>query len=178
MLDASGDPLSDWGAPVWSSDDPAIARVDETGLVVAVSPGATTITALAGETSGSARVVVTEAGGGGSDPGGDAPVVTAADARATLSRLGRMTFQTTAPPQLRRARDEAQAIWDADPDAIPTNLRVAAAVIVGQASLALNDAGEAESWARRALALDPNNRSAQATLCSARPESCPPGGQP
>jgi alpha-tubulin suppressor-like RCC1 family protein len=43
----------------WSSSDTAIATVDSTGQVVATGPGSTTITAAAGDISGSATLQVT-----------------------------------------------------------------------------------------------------------------------
>lgn len=51
------------GEPVaWSSAAPAIATVDGSGLVTAVAPGATTVTATVAGVSGSAQVSVNEVG--------------------------------------------------------------------------------------------------------------------
>lgn len=56
--DASGNTLGD--RPVsWSSSDPGVATVSGTGLVTALRPGATTITASSEGKSGSATVTVT-----------------------------------------------------------------------------------------------------------------------
>ena len=47
-------------AITWSSDTPAVAKVDNFGLVTAVAAGTATITATAGECSATATVTVTE----------------------------------------------------------------------------------------------------------------------
>ena len=47
-------------AVAWSSDDPAVASVDGSGLVTAIADGTATITATAGSVSGRATVVVRE----------------------------------------------------------------------------------------------------------------------
>jgi hypothetical protein len=55
--DGSGEPAGAL-AVTWSSGDAAIARVDGSGRVTGMAPGTTTITARAGDVSGSAAVVV------------------------------------------------------------------------------------------------------------------------
>ncbi|TCL43144.1 Ig-like domain-containing protein, partial [Harryflintia acetispora] len=45
-------------APVWSSSNPAAATVNQTGLVTAVAPGSTTVTATVGGKSGSSTITV------------------------------------------------------------------------------------------------------------------------
>ena len=45
----------------WSSDTPAVATVDNYGLVTAVAPGTAVVTATAGDQSASVTVTVTEA---------------------------------------------------------------------------------------------------------------------
>ncbi len=70
--DASGNALP--RPTTWSSGDASVATVDGTGLVRAVGPGSTSITATMGGRAGSATVVV-----------GDAPVVGLEPAFATLS---------------------------------------------------------------------------------------------
>ena len=62
----------------WSSSDAAVATVDSTGLVTAVSAGSATITAAAGGATGTAVVTVVQAAGS----------VTVEPAEATLSALG------------------------------------------------------------------------------------------
>jgi uncharacterized protein YjdB len=47
------------GAVRWTTSDPAVAVVSETGLVTAIAPGTATITAAAEEVTGAATVVVT-----------------------------------------------------------------------------------------------------------------------
>ena len=57
VLDAAQNPLT--GRPVsWVSGTPAVATVDNSGLVTAVAPGSATITATAGGISGTATVRV------------------------------------------------------------------------------------------------------------------------
>ena len=60
VADRNGSTLN--AAPVlWTSSDPAVARVDEFGQVVAKQPGVATITATAGEHVAQSRVVVKQA---------------------------------------------------------------------------------------------------------------------
>ena len=47
--------------PVWTSENPSIATVEQDGSVIARSPGATTIIALIGELSARSRIVVHQA---------------------------------------------------------------------------------------------------------------------
>ena len=57
--DQLGRPIT--GATVaWSSSDTAVATVDTSGLVTAVANGSATVTALAGDVSGSASIVVSQ----------------------------------------------------------------------------------------------------------------------
>jgi hypothetical protein len=56
-LAENGDPVED--APIeWTSSDPAVVDVSETGLLVAQGPGAAEVTAAVGEVSASATVAV------------------------------------------------------------------------------------------------------------------------
>ncbi|WP_419940584.1 choice-of-anchor B family protein [Candidatus Palauibacter sp.] len=57
VRDAGGSTVED--APVtWSSSDPAIVTVDETGLVTAIARGRATVTATSGQTDGAVSVAV------------------------------------------------------------------------------------------------------------------------
>ena len=63
VYDIDGEAIPD--APVtWSSSDPAVARVDGTGLVTAVFNGTTQITATSGDARESARITVDISGTG------------------------------------------------------------------------------------------------------------------
>lgn len=55
MLDSAGNVLTD-RAVAWSSSDPAVATVDTTGLVTALVPGSTSITAMSEGIAGSASL--------------------------------------------------------------------------------------------------------------------------
>jgi hypothetical protein len=57
VLDARGHPIALLDAS-WSSGDPAVAAVDSTGIVSAVSPGETQLTAAAGGLQATVRLVV------------------------------------------------------------------------------------------------------------------------
>ena len=59
VRDQLGRPITD-AIVVWSSADTAVATVDTSGLVTAVADGSATVTALSGEVSGSASVVVSQ----------------------------------------------------------------------------------------------------------------------
>ena len=59
VRDQIGRPITD-AIVVWSSADTAVATVDTSGLVTAVANGSATVTALSGEVSGSASVVVSQ----------------------------------------------------------------------------------------------------------------------
>jgi uncharacterized protein YjdB len=58
VKDAGGNTL-DGRDVTWKSDNTAVATVDGNGVVTAVAPGATTVTATSGGKSGNAKVVVT-----------------------------------------------------------------------------------------------------------------------
>jgi hypothetical protein len=58
LQDLHGAPLDGYSV-TWSSDDEAVATVDETGLATGVSEGEATITATAGLATGSAQLLVT-----------------------------------------------------------------------------------------------------------------------
>lgn len=65
-LDASGQPLSGLGRPTFASANPLVAFVNDTGLVVAVSPGTVLVTATlssGGVTRSAASTITVTAGG-------------------------------------------------------------------------------------------------------------------
>ena len=57
VLDANGHPVAN-AVAIWASGDESVVTVDADGLVTAVGPGAASVTATAGEASGSATVSV------------------------------------------------------------------------------------------------------------------------
>ena len=57
VRDAGGSPIED-AEVAWSSSDPAIITVDETGLVVAIARGEATVTAISGEVDRTVSVAV------------------------------------------------------------------------------------------------------------------------
>ena len=59
VRDQIGRPMTD-ATVAWSSGDTAVATVDTTGLVTAVANGRATVTALAGEVSNTASIVVSQ----------------------------------------------------------------------------------------------------------------------
>ena len=63
VSDSRGELIADAGVE-WSTSDPAVASVDEEGLVTAVKNGSAQITATAGNASASATVTVIQAAGG------------------------------------------------------------------------------------------------------------------
>ena len=58
VRDSAGQPVTGYGV-TWGSDAPAIASVDQTGLVLGVAVGQTTVWAAAEGQSGSATIIVT-----------------------------------------------------------------------------------------------------------------------
>ncbi|MEZ4416514.1 MAG: Ig-like domain-containing protein [Gemmatimonadota bacterium] len=72
VLDPNGIPLTE---PVyWSSSDPGIAEVDNSGNVTGKATGSVVITAMSGGIKGTASISVTQPGGGGpGGPGGEPP---------------------------------------------------------------------------------------------------------
>ena len=75
----------------WISSDPAVAAVDDTGKVTALSAGTTAITAKAGEKSATCTVTITQKKRGGSSHG-------------CAAGLGALSMLTLIPLWLRRKR--------------------------------------------------------------------------
>ena len=60
VLDANGHTLGADASLTWSSSDPSVATVDESGLVSGVAPGMTTITAVSADLHATAEITVAD----------------------------------------------------------------------------------------------------------------------
>ena len=110
VQDANGNAIA--GAAVsWASSDDAVAAVDETGLVTAVSPGMATIEATSGAASGSGTVAVMQ----------EAATLTVTPGRLRLTALGeRAQLTAEAMDANGNAIADPMLNWTSEDDAVAT----------------------------------------------------------
>lgn len=119
----------------WSSSVPSVATVDAHGLITAVAPGNTNITASTtafnGPTSSSASITVTGSGGGGGVPGGSLTSLTIIPSAITVGNL-QLTGQFLAigtfsvPPFVRDLTNSPTVKWiSATPNLFPVTTNTA-----------------------------------------------------
>ena len=110
VRDQNGQVLADISV-AWESDGPAVATVDGAGLVTAAGDGRATITASAGEATGTAKVTVAQS----------ADSVSVAPNEAALAALGDTLRLTAAAFDANgHAIEAAEFSWKSDNDAVAT----------------------------------------------------------
>lgn len=116
-LNALSQPIGD-STITWASTQPGVASVDTAGVVVALAPGVTTISAAVGSVSASVPTNVT-AGGGGPPPAPAMGTLDITEAEVTLTAIGAQRQLTVV------ARDSAGAIFSPPLTWGTTNAQVA-----------------------------------------------------
>ena len=110
VRDQNGEVLTDISV-AWASDSPQVATVDGSGLVTAVAEGSATITASAGEATGTAEVTVAQS----------PDSVSVAPKEATLAAVGDTLRLTAAAFDANgHAVEAAEFSWESGDDAVAT----------------------------------------------------------
>ena len=124
----------------WSSDDEAVATVDDAGLVTAVGNGTAQITARAGDASGTAAITVTQP---------VATTITIEPTAHTLEAIG-ATVQLTATvlDQHEKVMEDAAITWSSDDEAVATVDDAGLVTAVGNGTAQITaQSGDASSMA-------------------------------
>jgi hypothetical protein len=163
VTDAAGNPSRD-ALLTWSSSDPDVAQVDESGLVTARSAGMAVITAAAGPVQGQVPVDVLARPAPTTPPqaGETASALCAGPVIDVLDALeASMDEPDFSPEALRRT---ATACWERGEE-VGDQARAYAAWLIGLATVELEDcSATAVQWLRRAVRLDPESQAYRVAL--------------